>query len=230
MRRPVLFDTILLFLFGLLFSLSLVLIFFYAPLEKTMGVVQKIFYIHVPSAFIGFVAFLLVFIFSIAYLSTKKGTWDSLAEASAEVGFLFLTLVILTGPLWAKPVWGAWWVWDPRLTTTFILWLINLAYLLLRSFSQNSRMAANYCAVLGIIGFLDIPFIYSSVLLWRGMHPRPVIFTSQGFGSGLDSRMTITLLVSLLSLLLLFLITVRIRWQISRAKEEITLLRLEMKE
>ncbi len=139
-----------------LLAVALWMALFYAPREMMMGDAQRIFYFHVPSAWIGFLAFFVVFTASLLFLRTRQRRWDALALASAEIGVVFTTLVLLTGPLWAKVVWGVFWVWDARLTTTLILWLIYVAYLMLRSSAEGERRQ-RLAAVLGIVGFLDVP-------------------------------------------------------------------------
>ena len=134
--------------------------FFYAPVERIMGIVQKIFYFHVASAWIGFAAFFVTFVASILYLITKKYTFDDIAAASAEIGLAFCTIVILTGPLWAKPAWGKFWTWDPRLTSTLLLWFIYVGYIMLRQFMDESDRRAKFSAAVGIIGFIDVPVVF----------------------------------------------------------------------
>ena len=141
---------------------SLVSIFLYVPTEKTEGAVQRIMYFHVPSAWIAFLLHFFI-VFPVQYFCTcgrRKREWDIYAHASAEIGIIFCSLVLITGPLWAKPVWNAWWVWDPRLTLTLVLWLIYVAYLMLRTQSEAGATRAKYAAVIGIVGFLDIPLIH----------------------------------------------------------------------
>lgn len=171
-------------------AVSLFLIFRYAPTEAKQGVVQKIFYVHVPLAWNAFLGFLLVFIFSFRYLTTRDRKWDIRAHSAAEVGTLFNTLVLITGPIWAKPIWGIWWTWDARLTLTLVLWLIYVGYLMLRHYVDNPEKRATLSAVVGIIGFIDVPLVYFAIRWWRTQHPQPVI--AGGEGSGLDPRMAIT--------------------------------------
>ena len=181
---------------------ALAMAFLYAPTEKTMGDVQRIFYFHVPSAWASFIAFGVVAFASILFLRTGKTKWDILAKSSAEVGILFLTLVLITGPLWAKPVWNVYWTWDARLTTSFILWLIYIAYLMLRNYVADKERGARFAAVFGIIGFLDVPIVYMSIRWWRTLHPSPVV--GGGDGSGLATPMLQTLLFSVGAFTLLF--------------------------
>jgi heme exporter protein C len=192
---------------------SLWLIFLVVPTERDQGIVQRIFYFHVPSAWTAFVAFFAVCGASLAYLWTREAEWDRLARASAEVGMVFCTLVLLTGPIWARPIWGTWWTWDPRLTMTVILWTIYASYVILRSFGGAEDAIARYAAVLGIVGAIDIPIIVVSVRLWRGIHPA-VLMAESSEGGLKDPRMTLTLLVSAIAFLLVFawFALVRLRW------------------
>lgn len=208
-------------------ALALYMVFFYAPTEQTMGVIQRIFYFHVASAWISFLAFFIVMIASIAYLRNPQRKWDRLANASAEVGTLFCTLVLITGPLWAKPVWNVWWTWDLRLTTTLILWLMYLGYLMLRHYVEGDR-SAKYAAVFGIIAFWDVPFVYLSIRWWRTLHPAPVI--GGHAGSGLAPEMLLTLFVSLGTFLLFFVYLVQQRIAIDRMESELTAIRRTLDE
>jgi len=170
------------------------MVFFFAQTEASMGLVQKIFYIHVPSAWVGYMAFGIVAGMSGGYLISRKRWWDQFAYAAAEGGVVFTLLVLITGPIWARPVWGVWWSWDPRLTLTLILWLIYVGYLILRHSIPDPDRAARFCAVLGILGILDIPIIHFSVKWWRGIHPQAVVMNpEQGLGSGLTPEMLSTL-------------------------------------
>lgn len=183
---------------GFLMLASLYAIFLYAPLERHMLEVQKIFYIHVGAAWNAFFAFFIVFIASIIYLKTRNLKYDVLAAASAEVGFLFTTIVLLTGPIWARHSWNAWWTWEPRLTTTLILWFIYFAYFLVRSGVAEKARRAVLSAVFGIIGFLDVPIIYISVRWW-GSHP-----TIDTTGGGLHPMMLHALIVTVLAFAFLY--------------------------
>ena len=145
--------------------------FFYAPTDAVQGDVQRIEYLHVPMAWVAYLAFFVVFVASILYLWRRDTRWDLLARASAEIGTIFTTLVLITGSLWGRPVWGTWWAWDARMTTTLILWFVYVAYLLLRSYTGLSDGGARAAAVLGIVGFVDVPINYLSVTWWRTLHP-----------------------------------------------------------
>jgi heme exporter protein C len=172
-----------------------------APREVTMGNIQRLFYFHMPSAWIALgPAFTVVFGLSIAYLVTGKMVYDRWAAASAEIGVLFTTVTLMTGPLWAKPVWGVYWTWEPRLTTTLVLWFIYVGYLLLRSIAGEGERRARFAAVYGIIGWIDVPIVFLSIWWWRTIHPR--ILTGGGFA--MDSSMVAALVVSLVAFTLLY--------------------------
>ncbi len=167
---------------------ALYMVFVYVPTEADQGIVQRIFYFHVPCAWVAFASFALVAIAGIFYLWLGQQVWDDLGYAAAETGMVFCTLVLVTGSIWAKPIWGAWWTWDSRLTTTLILWLLYGGYLMLRA----------------IVAAIDVPIVIVSVRLWRTIHPA-VLVTRQG-GHGLeDPRMVATLLVSLAAFTALFI-------------------------
>src|SRR6059036_1327056 len=205
---------------------ALYLVFMVVPTEQQMGIVQRIFYFHVSSAWMAFLGFFLVAGASAVYLWNGSAGADRLALAAGEVGVLFCTILLITGPIWARPIWGVWWTWDPRLTMTVILWAIYASYLMLRAFGGEEEAVRRYAAVLGIIGVLDIPIIMVSVRLLRGIHPA-VITRNEG-GSGLvDPWMRAGLAVSALALVLLagWLITLRMR--AARLGEEVTALRRE---
>jgi heme exporter protein C len=165
-----------------------------APTERTMGDVQRIFYYHVPSAWTAGVLFFVNFLASIAYLVWRNTKADALAVAAAEVGVVFCTIVLVTGPIWARPVWGIWWTWDLRLTLTLVLWLIYVSYLLLRRFSTSGQTPV-IAAVLAIFGTLDIPLVYFSIWFFRTQHPQPVI----GGGGSIDPRMLHAFFVNLIA-------------------------------
>lgn len=175
---------------------------FYAPMERSQGHVQRIFYLHLPIIWVAYVAFFIVFVASILFLWKRRPGFDHLAHSAAEIGFVFTTLVLVTGSLWARPIWGTWWSWDARLTTTLILWFIYGAYLTLRGVMSNPRQAARYCAVLGIVGFVDIPIIHQSVVWWRTLHPQSIVLAPGG--PAMPPAMLQTLGLSLLAFSLLF--------------------------
>ncbi len=181
---------------------DLYLIFEFAPTERAMGHVQRIFYFHVPSAWVAFLAFFIVFIGSVGYLWKRDRKYDMIAHSAAEIGVLFATLVMITGPIWGRPVWNTWWEWSPRLTLFLVLWFIYIAYMMLRSFVEGEERSARFAAVFGIVGFVDVPIVHLSIRLWRDIHPSPVI--AGGDGSGLHPDMKITFFFSLFTFTLLF--------------------------
>jgi heme exporter protein C len=182
--------------------------FLYAPTERVMGEVQRIFYFHVGAAFGAFLAFFVVFVAGIGYLWTRRVFWDQMAAASVEVGVLFTTIVLTTGPLWAKPVWNTWFPWgDPRVMTTLVLWLIFVAYLILRSSLPEGERKYKFCAVFGIIGFIDVPIVYMSTRWWRTIHP--VVITSSG--ANLEPRMSQALLVAVAACALVLVVLILLR-------------------
>jgi heme exporter protein C len=182
---------------------ALYMVFIYVPTEEHAGIVQRIFYFHVPVAWVAFLAFFITFIFSILYLWKRTTKWDAIAHASAEIGVLFITLVLITGPIWAKPAWGIWWTWDARLTTSLVLWLIYVAYLLVRSFATESARGARYGAVVGIVGFIDVPVVFIAVSLWRTQHPTTIIFEG-----GLTAPMLMTLVVCVAAFTVLYVLLI----------------------
>ena len=127
-------------------------------------------YVHVPAAWLAYFSFFVVFVASVAYLKTRRIRWDRIAAASAEIGVLFTALAIVLGTLWGKPVWGTWWTWDPRLTTTAVLLLIYFGYLAIRRVADNPSRRARWAAVVGIVGFVDVPIVHLSVVWWRSLH------------------------------------------------------------
>jgi heme exporter protein C len=195
---------------------ALYTIFIYAPVEKTMGIIQKIFYIHVPSAFLAYLAFFITFIASIIYLYRKDTKWDSVANCAVETGVIFCTIVLITGPIWAKPIWNVWWTWDPRLTTTLILWFTYVAYLMLRrAVKENQR--ANQAAVFGIIGFINVPIKFVSIRLWRTIHP--VVITSKGLN--MSGPMKFSLIITFIAFCFLFFSMLISRIRLERLKTRI---------
>jgi heme exporter protein C len=195
------------------------LIFFYAPTEREMGVVQRIFYVHVPSAWVAFLAFGVVALCSVGYLWLREERLDAISVASAEVGLVFTTIVLLTGPLWAKIAWGAWWVWDPRLTLTLLLWFIYIGYFMVRSATENPERGKRFAAVVGIVGAIDIPIIHMSVYWFRSQHPEPVIIRPDGPQA--DPEILNTLLVSLLAFTLTYFALLVHRYAMERLRTRV---------
>jgi len=191
---------------------------FVAPTEQTMGDVQRIFYYHVPSAWVAGVCFFVNFVASIAYILKRSSDADALAAASAEVGVVFCTIVLITGPIWARPVWGIWWTWDARLTTTLVLWLIYVSYLILRRFAAGSQTQL-LAAVLGIFGFVDVPIVYMSIRWFRTQHPSPVM--GGGENSGLDPAMLHVFLWNLLAFTCVGIILVAARYRLQQMENDV---------
>lgn len=188
---------------GAVMVLNMYFIFMFAPTEAISGHVQRIMYIHVPMAWLAFLAFFVVFVGSVMYLWKRLEKWDALASSAAELGVIFTTLVLITGPIWAKPVWGVWWAWDPRLTATLVLWLIYVGYLMLRAYSANRSQGMTFSAVLGIIGFIDVPIVYFAVDWWRTQHQR-LVLGGPSLESDLHPDMRLVLLISVFAFTLLF--------------------------
>ncbi len=185
---------------------------YFTPLEAKQGAAQKIFYIHVPSAWVAFLAFFLVAVASGVYLWIRDTRLDRFAESSAEVGVVFTTVVLITGPLWAKPIWGTYWAWwDVRLVSTLFLWFIYVSYIVLRGAIESPSLRARYSAILGILGALLIPFIHLSVYLFATMHPMPIV--GKPSAPSLPNEMLLTLMLSLFSFTLLYFAFVRSRYR-----------------
>jgi heme exporter protein C len=183
---------------------GLYMAFLYAPTEVNMGLVYRIFFFHLGAVAAGFIAIMLVAIAGIAYLRTGKRSWDRVAEASAEIGVMFTIIALLMGSIWAKPIWGVWWTWDPRLTSYLILLLIYIAYLMLRASARDDPRVARFSAVFGIIGFIDVPIVIISARYWRAISPVLFQENAQGFTFGLTPEMVQTLVVSIVGVVLLF--------------------------
>ena len=213
---------------GVMMLVDLYFIFMVAPTDSVLGHVQRVFYFHVPIAIMSFLAFFVVFICSIGYLIKRTPQWDAIAHASAEVGVVFVTLALLTGIIWARPVWNTWWTWEPRLTTTLILWLIYVAYLMVRSYAPSQSKGAVYGAVLGIVGFVDVPIVYYSVVWWRSIHPSPVVGPFAQADS-LDSTMALILLYSFITFIFLFAYMVMERIELRKTGEALGHIRFTLR-
>ncbi len=181
--------------------------FVFAPTEQVMGDIQRIFYVHLPLAWVGFVAFGHACWAAIRYLATGRREWDVTSASAAEIGVVFATLVIITGSIWARPVWGTWWTWDPQLVTYLMLWFIYSGYLVLRAAAGDDDRRARFAAVFAIIGFADVPLVWFSARYLRALSP--VIFTSHSIG--LAPAMTWALLAGLVAWSLLYALLVRTR-------------------
>jgi len=191
--------------------------FLFAQTEQVMGAIQRIFYIHLPLAWIGFVAFGHACWGAIQYLRTGRREWDTVSASAAEIGVLFATLVIVTGSLWARPVWGTWWTWDPQLVTYLILWFIYVGYLVLRAAAGDDARQARFAAVFAIVGFVDVPLVWLSARYLRALSP--VIFTSRSIG--LAPSMAWALLAGLVAWSLLYVVLVRVRISLGRLEAQV---------
>ena len=179
------------------------MVFFWTPTEASMGIIQRIFYIHVPAAWVAFFAFGIVALCSAVYLWLGDERLDQAAVSAAEGGMVFTSIVLLTGPFWGKIAWGTYWTWEPRLTLTLLLWFIYLGYFLVRAATENPERGKRFAAVVGIVGVFNIPLIHLSVIWFRSLHPTPVVMKPDG--PTLHPDMLLTLMVGLLSFTLLFL-------------------------
>lgn len=198
---------------GVSAALSLIV----APPDAIQGEVQRLMYIHVPAAWLAYLSFLVVFVSSVAYLRTSRIRWDRIAAASAEIGVLFTALAIALGALWGKPVWGTWWTWDPRLTTTAMLLLIYLGYLSVRRIADNPMRRARWSAVIGIVGFVDVPIVHLSVVWWRSLHQGPTVFRLGG--PEIHGSMLAALLVGVAAFTLAYAYLMTLRLRVGRLEE-----------
>jgi len=197
------------------------LVMFYAPVELEMGLVQKVFYFHVASTWTGMLGFLVATIAAIIFLKSGKMKWDIAGVAGIEIGMVFVGLGILSGSIWARPIWNAWWTWDPRLTTTLIMELIYFAYMILRGSVEDPLRRARYGAIYAIIGFASVPLTFLSIRLFRTIHP--VVFGDANSSSGalaLTNRMQTTFIVSLLAFSLFFVVLFWHRYRLGKLQNE----------
>jgi len=199
--------------------------FYVAPEERTMGVLQRIFYFHAASAWAGMDAFVICFLCDLLYVWKRKEKYDWLAVSSAEVGLVFTTVVLITGPIWAKPAWGIWWTWDARLTSTFVLWLLYVSYLLLRTLIEEPNRRALLSSLFGIFAFIDVPLVFGAIRWWRTQHPAPVIMG--GPNSGLEPTMAKVFYFSVLAMHVLMIFLVIERYIIEKMKHEVDILQRE---
>ena len=211
-------------MFDWLFMLSvaaiaglLVRIVFFTPTEATQGLAQKIYYIHVPSAMSAYLALVVAAAMSIVYLWLKDPRADRLAESAIEVAFVFTTTVLITGPLWGKPIWGTWWTWDARLTLTLFLWFLTVAYLVLRGAVEDADMRARYSSVLAVLAALLIPFIHLSVYLFRTLHPMPIVLKPER--PSLPGEMLTTWVLGVLAFLFFCVTLIRARYRLALLRE-----------
>ena len=199
--------------------------FYVAPTEKTMGLVQRIFYFHAASAWAGMTAFLICFAANLMYVWRRQEKWDALGVSCAEVGLAFITVVLITGPIWAKPAWGIYWTWDARLTSTFVLWLLYISYLLLRTLIEEPDRRALLSALFGIFSFIDVPIVFGAIRWWRTQHPAPVIMG--GRGSGLEPTMKKVFFFSVLAMHALMALLITERYRLEKLRTEVEEVRRE---
>ena len=199
-------------------GIAIWLVFRYAPEEQVMGAAQKIFYFHVPAAIVTFVSVFLLLGAGVGYLWTRDRRWDHLARGATEAGFLFCTLVLTTGPLWAKPAWGVWWTWEAKITTTLILWLLLAACLLVRSYATNPDLGARLAAIVGIVAAVDVPIIHKATVWWRGQHP---ILFEPGKGDALTPEMLITFQVCIAVFFALFALIIGLRYKLAHFEDRV---------
>jgi heme exporter protein C len=207
---------------------GLLMVFVYAPREANMGDVQRIFYFHLGSAWVGFFAFFVTMVGGIFYLWKGEQRWDNLGVSSAEIGTVFMTMAIISGSLWARPVWNTWWTWDPRLTITAIQWLLYLAYFMLRAGIEDPERRARFSAVYGIIAFITVPLSFLSIRIWRTIHPVVVAGDSGSSAEGafsMTAPMRTTLFFSLATFTVLYFALLVYRVRLGWAQEHVARLR-----
>ena len=212
-----------------LIALALGLVFLYAPRELQMGEVQRIFYFHVPSAWVSFLAFAVTLCASIAYLRTGALKWDKIAAVSVEVGLIFTLSTIVSGSIWARPAWNTWWTWDPRLTTYTILALIYVAYLMLRQGVEDPDRRARFASVYGIVGFISVPLTFFSIRWWRTIHPVLIGNTTATSIGGFDMTppMLAVFLYSLFAVTVLYFCFLANRLQLQREMDAVEQLKMQ---
>jgi len=196
-----------------------------APEERTMGALYRIFFLHVSCAWAGLTSFSICFAANLLYVWKRVGKYDALAVACAEVGLAFTTVVLITGPIWAKPAWGIYWTWDARLTSTFILWLLYISYLLLRTLIEEPDRRALLSALFGIFAFIDVPIVFGAIRWWRTQHPAPVIMG--GANSGLDPAMRPAFWLAVLAMHVFMAFLIAERYGLEKMRGEVEALRQE---
>lgn len=202
----------------LLMLVTIYLVFMWVPTEQNLGISQRIFYFHVPLGWIGMVSIFVVGIASVIHLTTKDDKWDSIAYSAAELGLIFATLILVTGAIWAKPVWGVWWTWDPKLTTTLILWFIYVGYLMVRAYAPKGSRGRRYSSVVALLGALDAPLIYMASIWWRTAHPDLNIGPLADSG-GLDSSMRLTFWIAFIAFTVFYIYILVERIAMRRAED-----------
>jgi len=207
---------IYLFITSIFMLINLYLIFIWAPNEINLGISQRIFYIHIPLAWLGMISMILLGITSIIYLLTNNIKWDNIAKSTAEIGVLFLSLLLLTGIIWSKPTWGIWWTWDSKLTTTLILWFIYVGYLTLRAYGPQGSQGARYGAILALLGIIDTPLIYFATIWWRTQHPELNIGPAANVSNTIDISILQVLLFSLITFTALYIFLLIERYALTK--------------
>ena len=213
--RGGLFRDALLIASALLMAATLYMVFMWVPTEQNLGVSQRIFYFHVPLGWIGMVSIVIVAVASVMHLFTGGRRWDDLAYSTAELGIIFATLILVTGAIWAKPAWGVWWVWDPKLTTTLVLWFIYAGYLMIRVYGPAGTQGKRFASVIALIGAIDAPIIYKATDWWRTAHP------DNNIPSDLNSQMLLTLLVSVISFTVLYAYLLSERYALRKTESDL---------
>jgi len=219
-------NVLLAFVVVLLMCCAAYAALFIAPTESKMGTVQRIFYLHAPSGMVALLSFFVCFVGNLTYVFKRHPKWDWLGVSGAEVGMAFCTVLIITGPIWAHPAWGIWWTWDARLTLTFVLWLLYIAYLLLRTLVEDPDRRALVSAIYGIFAFIDVPLVYGSIRWWRTQHPQPVIMG--GPGSGLEPTMRIVFWFWVVNLVILMTFLIRERYRLEAMRAEVQMIEREV--
>lgn len=200
---------------ALLMALTLYMVYMWVPTEQNLGVSQRIFYFHVPLGWIGMVSIMIVAVASILHLFTGKQKWDDLAYSTAEIGIIFASLILITGAIWGKPVWGVWWTWDAKLTTTLVLWFIYVGYLMVRAYGPAGTQGKRFASVIALIGAIDAPIIYKATDWWRSAHPE------RNVPSDLNEQMLLTLLVSVLAFTVLYVYLLMERYSLRRSESDL---------
>lgn len=220
---------------GLMFLISLYMIFFFAPTESTMGHVQRIFYFHVGSAWVAAVAYFVALVAGVQYLRRPNKTWDTVSMASVEIGLAFTTMTIVSGSVWGRPAWNTWWIWSPRLTSITVMWLVYVAYFMLRGAIEDDEKRGRFSAVYVIAGFVTVIITYLSIRFLRDIHPVLIGEASeaaeglQEFSSGLESaQMGITVTVATITFSVLYLAWLFNRLRLQRMLDEANALKMRV--
>ena len=200
---------------ALLMALTLYMVYMWVPTEQNLGVSQRIFYFHVPLGWIGMVSIIVVAVGSILHLYTGRQKWDDLAYSTAELGIIFASLILVTGAIWGKPVWGVWWTWDAKLTTTLVLWFIYVGYLMVRAYGPAGTQGRRFASVIALIGAIDAPIIYKATDWWRSAHPE------RNVPSDLNEQMALTLLVSVVTFTTIYVYLLMERYSLRRSESDL---------